>query len=141
MRKAIGLKNFKRNKPFFICFLVGFPAGLLCTFILRDLLAHWAQSFPQCIFYQRYHFFCPSCGNTRSVLTLLHGDIFLSLRYNITPIFLLVILSAFYCEVLAQFFCKRIIIIPRKISFMLVSFVGFALYFVIRNYIPWLINI
>jgi len=133
--EKIGFRNIKQHKLFHI----GVPAGLLFAFIFRDSLALLARTLPPCPFYNNYHICCPSCGNTRSVLSLLHGDIISSIRYNITPVFLLAILLAFYCEAIAQLFGKKIAIVPRKISFLVIAIVGFITYYVIRNFIPGLI--
>ncbi|MDR2687631.1 MAG: DUF2752 domain-containing protein [Oscillospiraceae bacterium] len=121
-----------------ILFLAGVPAGLLFVFIFRDSLARWAQTFPACSFYRNYQICCPSCGNTRSVLSLLQGDVISSLRYNITPAFLLALVLAFYCEAIAKICGKKVALVPRNIPFMVITIVGFIGYFVARNYMPWL---
>ena len=135
-RKRIGSKKYFRL--FRILFLAGFPTALLCAFVFRELLARWTRIFPECIFYREYHLYCPSCGNTRSVLSLLHGDIVSSLEYNVTPIFLLIIALAFYCEAIAQTFGKRLALVPRKMPFMVITIIGFIVYFAARNFIPGL---
>lgn len=38
---------------------------------------------PHCVFHDLTGLFCPGCGNTRALRALLHGDLFLSLRYNL----------------------------------------------------------
>ena len=132
----VGIKNAKCHKVFFILFLIGVPAGLIIALIFRDSLARLAQAFPPCPFYRDYCICCPSCGNSRSVLSLLQGDVLSSLRYNITPPFLLAIILAFYGEAIARLFGKKITLVPRQTSFLVVVIVGFIVYFVARNFIP-----
>ena len=35
-----------------------------------------------CVFFSRWHIYCPACGGTRAVLALLKGDLLQSLYYN-----------------------------------------------------------
>jgi len=130
------MKNIASHKVLFILFLIGVPVGVFLAVVFRDSIARLAQAFPPCPFYHDYQICCPSCGNSRSVLSLLQGDILSSLRYNITPPFLLAISLAFYCEVIAQVFGKKITLVPRKTSFLVVVILGFIVYFVARNFIP-----
>lgn len=94
--------------------------------------------FPSCMFHELFHKYCPACGNTRSVLYLIDGDILSSLRFNIVPIFLLLICTAFYIEGAFYIFGKRVIIVPRSNALLLWTTLGFLLYFVIRNFVPYL---
>lgn len=38
---------------------------------------------PRCFFHSLTHLYCPGCGNTRAVYSLIHGDIVTALRCNI----------------------------------------------------------
>ena len=48
--------------------------------------------FPPCVFYTVTHFYCPGCGNTRTVLALLHGHPLQALHNNAAFCYLLVVL-------------------------------------------------
>ena len=114
-------------------YLLGLPLLLVCAVLLRGFIAQWAQGIPGCIFYQQLGLLCPSCGNTRSVLFLLHGDVFSSLRYNALPAFGLLLALGFYVEVLAGFLGKGVVLIPRGLVFWVLVLIGFLAYFVLRN--------
>jgi len=125
-----------------IIFLIGFPAALLCTFIFKEWFIKFITNqfpkmlpFQDCLLYSRYGFYCPYCGGTRSVLSLLRGDIISSLRYNIIPSFLFILVIGFYVESAARIFGKKLIIVPRRLSFVVVVIAFFVVYFVLRNYI------
>lgn len=69
---------------------------LLPFFLLLALLFHLGYSLPAlflppCLFHTLTGFSCPGCGCTRAAISLLHGDIMQSLRYN--PVIL-------YCAVI-----------------------------------------
>ena len=128
----------KSKKTALIAFVAGFPAILLCAFLFRENLAQLAHYFPDCFWYDRLHFLCPSCGNTRSVLSLLNGDVVTSLRYNITPMLYLLILAAFYVESAAQLLGKKLTVFPRNTAFWVVLIAAYAVYLVVRNFISYL---
>lgn len=69
------------------------------------------------------------------MLSLLRGDIISSLRYNIIPSFLFILVIGFYVESAARIFGKKLIIVPRRLSFVVVVIAFFVVYFVLRNYI------
>jgi len=136
------LINTKHKKLFLLFFLIGFPIILLCFFVFNNIIIHWVQMLhlPACVFYKRFSLYCPSCGNTRSVLSLLRGDVFASLKYNITPVFFLILTTAFYIEALIYVIAKKKIdIVPRRISLLVEVLISFAVYFIVRNFLLYLI--
>lgn len=80
---------------------------------------------------------CPACGNTRAVISLLHGDLLSSLAYNATPTVLLIIGITFYVELVARAFNKRLVIFPRSLAFTCSLLGAMMLYYVLRNFIPF----
>ena len=119
-----------------ILLLIALPMGLPPFIIFRDLIEVWTQSFPVCFILDRYHIICPACGITRSVLFLLQGDVISSLRYHILPVLLLIIGLGFYVEAWMSVCGKKVTVIPRKISLLVVVVIGFVIYVVLRNVIP-----
>ena len=51
---------------------------------------------PGCIFYEKYHLFCPGCGGTRAVICLLQGDIIGSFLYHPFVLYAAVIYGLFF---------------------------------------------
>lgn len=120
--------------------LLALPVVLLVTaFVARDLIVQLGTSFPPCKFYTLLGWYCPGCGNTRSVLALVHGDIRSALRFNLTPVLAVVIGLLFYLEGALRSFGKQVKLVPRKNLFLYLV-LGFMLcYFVVRNFIPYLV--
>jgi hypothetical protein len=69
---------------------------------------------------------------------LMNGDILGSLRYNITVLFLFLLLTLFYFESVISLFGKKIKLVPRGNWFIYGSFIIFLIYFIVRNFIPYL---
>ena len=120
-------------------FVLLLPLILAAVFFLsRGLLLAIGRHLPACPFYTITGYYCPACGNTRSVTALLHGDILSALRYNITPVLLLVAAVLFYGELAAAAFGKNLRFFPRNstVNFILLGLL--LLYYLIRNFIPYL---
>jgi len=128
MRKTFRLKLITLLIPFLCSFL----------YILKAYIVRITLNFPICPFYQVFHLYCPACGNTRSVLALLKGDILTSLRYNIVPILLLFLCLCAYIELATYSFGKYLQVLPRKPGFYICLIFLILLYFVIRNFFPFL---
>jgi hypothetical protein len=114
------------------------PAVLLVCIIVSDVLINLTERLPVCPFYQTFGLYCPACGNTRSITALLQGYIVQSLRYNITVIFLCLLGFAFYIEFLMGVCNKKIKIVPRGNAFIGISLTFFLLYYLLRNFFPFL---
>lgn len=114
------------------------PVTGIFLFLIRDHLISVTSYFPPCTFYSIYHLYCPSCGNTRSVIALLHGDILSSLRYNIVILISIILAVLGYIELASYSFGKHIKALPRKLSFYIGLITVLVLYWIIRNLIPYL---
>lgn len=108
--------------------------GLLLMLSVRDEIIAWANTFPKCPFYTMLHIYCPACGNTRSVLALMQGDIVSSLRLNITPVVVGSLAAAGYVELCTYAFGKHKKILPRSNIFLFSVVVVMILYYVLRNF-------
>lgn len=104
------------------------------------LLAHFALKYvmlPECNFYKWTGLYCPGCGDTRAVIALMNGDILLSLRQNALIVVLLLILAAMYIELLLKVvFEKRFKSPVFNLKFLWIFLILFAIYSVVRNFIP-----
>lgn len=114
------------------------PFVAIILYCISDYVRAFMTNLPPCSFYTIYHVYCPACGNTRSVTALLQGDILTSLRFNIAPITLLLFALFGYIELATYSFGKPVRLLPRKLGFYLVLLTFLFLYFIIRNFIPYL---
>ena len=96
------------------------PIGLLMGVLLgRHLIFDFVQLyFPPCVFYTVTHFYCPGCGNTRTVLALLHGHPLQALHNNAAFCYLLVLL---YLQKVLRCFGKPVQLLPKGNWFPVVS--------------------
>lgn len=114
--------------PFFI---------ILILFLFNDFFIYLKNFLPECFFRKISGLYCPGCGNTRSVVALLHGDILTSLRYNITPIILIILITLAYLEFIFILFGKKVKLIPRSTIFWVLATILLVCYFVFRNFFPY----
>lgn len=72
---------FYRIGWIFLCLL--FIGILIIQFLDLDIF----RIFPPCIFYYGYGFYCPGCGGTRSIVSLLKGNLVKSFLYHPVTIY------------------------------------------------------
>lgn len=122
-----GIRALYLSAPFLL-------AGL--AFLLRKPLLALSRWLPPCLFYALTGWYCPGCGNTRSVRALLEGDFLLSLRYNITPMLLLLATLLLYAEWGTALFGRPRKLLPRTVKFWAPLGVLIAVYWIVRNAFP-----
>ncbi|MDE5946983.1 MAG: DUF2752 domain-containing protein [Oscillospiraceae bacterium] len=110
------------------------PLIIIAVFLCRQFFINISRKFPKCPFYEWTGFYCPACGNTRSVLCLLKWDIIGSLRNNITPLLLAIILFFLYIEFVLNIFEKKINILPKNSVFWFVLIGTVLFYYLLRNF-------
>lgn len=114
------------------------PVAAIIMFLIRDQIIALSAHFPKCVFYSIFNLYCPSCGNTRSVIALLNGDILSSLRYNVSIIVFLLFAILGYIELATLSFGKHIRLLPRRLSFYICLIILMVIYWIVRNFIPYL---
>lgn len=111
---------------------IAFPAAVI--FVL-----FWALciNLPlPCIFYQTTGLYCPSCGATRAIISLVHGDIINALKNNlfitITSIPLLLLLTRMWLGALLN---RKSWLIPNNnvIKILFASAILYILFGILRN--------
>ncbi|MDF2543981.1 MAG: hypothetical protein K0S47_3699 [Herbinix sp.] len=114
------------------------PFLILLIWLGKSLLIQVAYLFPPCAFHQFFDLYCPGCGNTRSVLSILDGHIIRSLRFNIVPFLFLVFAICSYIEMVTFSFGKHRKLLPRKASFYFTIMGILFAYFIVRNFSSYL---
>ena len=129
-------KNLPVPVRVFLCLLP--PAVFLMYLMFREQLVAFAARLPACPFHALTGFYCPACGNTRSVLALLHGDVLSALRFSVVPPLAALLGGLLYLELVLWCCGSRRQILPRKGAFWAALGVLLLLYFAVRNFIPYL---
>lgn len=119
-----------------IIIAVSAPIAVIIVFIFRDFIMSLAPILGECTFHKFTGLWCPGCGNTRSVNAMLHGDILLAVRNNISLPFIAFVLCGFYIELVFDIFGKKVKIVTRKAWIWWTILALFGVYFIIRNFIP-----
>ncbi len=119
-----------------ILITLALPLTGILVLLERDRILALTHYFPSCFVYSNFHIYCPACGNTRSISSLLQGDLIASLHYNITPVLLLLLMAAAYFEFAFASFGKPIKLLPRKLWFYMVLIGLLVIYYIARNLSP-----
>jgi len=130
------MKN-KPLLPYRITALI-IPAIFIAIYSSQKALINLITQVPPCPFYSHFHYYCPACGNTRSMSALFRGDILSAIRYNLTPILFGLFILIAYVELVTYSFGKHIRLLPRRLIIYIILIVILMLYLIIRNFIPYL---
>jgi hypothetical protein len=108
-------------------FLVLITILLIIPFLLFLELIHY-----KCLWHELLHIYCPGCGGTRMIMSILHLDFYQAFRYN-PLLFILLILGLLYLIIMLIIYKKKkVIILPSaKLWIIIVSIL--LIYFIIRN--------
>lgn len=114
----------------------GIPIIFLIAVMLKNFWISISEIFPECIFLKVTGYFCPACGNTRCVLSLLRGDFLSAIKNNITIPVLFVFLLMLYAELVLNVIHRaNIRIIPRKKMFWIIFAIIMIVYYIARNFV------
>lgn len=96
--------------------------SILTTYLLFIILVILYFSFftniikiPECIIHKLLHIYCPACGITRSLISLLRLDIITSLYYNPIVIYTFIFVNVYIINELAFLIIKKKLNIPYKL--------------------------
>lgn len=112
------------------------PLLFIIGFIVLKTNIDFFLSFlpPFCGFYMITGKQCFACGNTRSVLSILRGDIISAIKFNPAIPILLLLTILLYIELfIYSFFGKKVKIIPRNAVFWIIFSVVLLAYYIMRN--------
>ncbi len=111
--------------------IIGVPLLALASFVFLRLYAqNIMHLLPGCSFLKNTGMYCPGCGATRAVFSILHGRFIMAVRYNAGLCALGIICLLCYFEYALN---KKIL--PRSPVFWIVFGIILAYYYVIRNFI------
>ena len=81
-----------------------------------------------CNFSQQFHLYCPGCGGTRAVESLLHGHVITSFMQNPVPVYAILLFLRIWIALFHNtFFCK----IQSKLWIVLYSWEAWGILFVV----------
>lgn len=109
---------------------------ILLSFYL--IQSHFTHKFIPCIFHEVTGLYCPGCGVTRMILSLLKGDIIQAFYYNqllfiSLPFFLILIINNFIAQIKNKTpIYKKI---PNKIYIFYIILL--LLFMILRNIFPY----
>ena len=124
----------KNKLKIFTVIIPFIAAGLIA--ILKLHTAFFISLLPKvCLFNYLTGYQCPGCGNTRSVLSILRLDFISAVKFNITPVLLMIIVILLYVELFTAAFFKHKKLLPRKLSFWIGVIIIMCIYYIVRNFI------
>ena len=112
------------------------PLGVCAAYLFRDEIMKAFGSIPRCAFNLITGYYCPGCGNTRSLSCLLHGEFLKAVRNNPALPFFCFLLILFYSELICNAVGKKIRLVPRSGIFWWTIMILFFIFYILRNVFP-----
>src|SRR5450432_3829265 len=113
---------------------------IMTTLLLLMALYFFADArnsaiFPRCIFYSLTGLYCPGCGSQRAFSSLLHGDLWQAIRYNLLFILCLPLLCYSAVVTVINVFRKEQVVqqIFYSTFFVKILFVIIIIFWIGRN--------
>lgn len=105
--------------------------GAVAVFVLSNF------SLWQCPYNSILHIYCPGCGTTRALTSLIHGDIILAMRQNAVVVVAIILALVWYIELVLRVFGKNVRFpLIHNAKFYYALAVIWIIYAIARNFIP-----
>ena len=107
---------------------------LISYFVLSEIL----NIYIPCLFHKITNLYCPGCGVTRMLLSILRGDFYQAFRYNQLLFILLPVFVLYFVNYIYSLICNRISLLektPQIIWYVLI--IVLLLFGVLRNIFPY----
>lgn len=104
------------NKKLYKSLLLLFAAGILLGIPASKWLPVYIEYAKPCVFYARAGFYCPGCGGTRAVLSLLQGHWIESFRYHPVVLYTFLLFLWYLISNTIEIFSKGKIPIAMKLK-------------------------
>ncbi len=104
-------------------------ALIIGAVILKFTIELWQPLVPQCVIYKNTGLYCPGCGGTRAIISLLNGHIIKALIYNPGAVVLVIVILL---ALIGKITDKKIL--PEKLSFWAVVLAVIFIYYILRNF-------
>lgn len=113
--------------------------ALIVYLVVKFNLNEIVLSMPKCFFYSNFNIYCPACGNTRCIASLINLDILSAIRYNpFTFGVILCIMLVYVEQFVIVFFKKKIKLIPRKPLFWWLLGIILTIFYILRMFFEFL---
>ncbi len=116
-------------------FLPKILIAIATVYLLILFTSRYPFIFPGCIFHKLTGYYCPLCGSQRALSSLLQGNVYQAVNYNVlfiasVPLFfywgILISINAFRRKKVAPHF-------PFKLSIMIILFTIVIVFWIARN--------
>ena len=128
-KQALTVINKKPSIKQGFLFLIFLGLGVLWILLLTALHYH-------CPILELFHLFCPGCGGTRMVISLLNLDFYQAFRYN-PLLFILLIIGFIYLIFMGIVYKKKKILVIPSIRIWISLIVILFIYMILRNLEPF----
>lgn len=115
----------KKDNSVFISILITYILIITLVIVYFSFLQNFIQ-IPSCPIYTHLGFFCPACGGTRAVISLLHFDIISSILFNPIVIYTIIFSTLYLITESINIIFNKKINIHAKLLLKLGVFILFA---------------
>lgn len=128
----------KRAHSVFIAILITYILIILLIILYFSLLKNYF-AIPTCPIYTHFGFYCPACGGTRAIISLLKFDVFSSILYNPIVVYTFLISTLYIITESINIYFNKNINIHSKLLLQIGLFILFV-NFITQNVFILLFN-